>query len=225
MKGTLVNAAAVLVGSGAGCLLRQGLPQRWRDTVMAGLGLAVGVIGLQMALKGADPLLVIISLVLGAISGEALDLDGRLKRAGDRLTARVGEQFGDVGKGFVTASLVYCVGAMAVVGAIQEGLSGDAGTLYAKAMLDGVSAVVFAAGMGIGVAFSAVSLLLYQGSITLLAGAASSVINEAMLTAVTATGGVLIIGISLLVLEVKTIRVANLLPAIVIAALLAKVWP
>ena len=221
MKGTLVNAGAILAGAFVGVLLRQGLPQRFRETVMNGLGVSVGVIGLQMALKSDNPLVVIGSIVLGGLLGEAMDLDGALQRFGDRLTEKVGAQFGDVGKGFVMASLVYCVGAMAVVGAIQEGLSGDAATLYAKSMLDGVSAIVFAAGMGIGVAFSAVSVLLYQGSITLLAGSASNLINEAMLAAMTATGGVMIIGISLLILEVKSIRVANLLPALPIAAALA----
>ncbi len=225
MTGTLVNAGAVLIGAAAGCLLRQGLPQRCRETLMAGLGLAVGVIGLQMALKGDNALIVIISLVAGGLIGEALNIDAWLKRLGDQLTAKVGNQFGDIGKGFVTASLVYCVGAMAVVGAIQEGLTGEAGTLYAKAMLDGVSAIIFAAGMGIGVAFSAVSLLLYQGSITLLASAASQWITEPMLTAMTATGGVMILGIGLLVLEIKEIRVANLLPGLLVAAVLAKYWP
>lgn len=221
MKGTLVNAGAILAGSLFGVLLRQGLPQRCRETVMNGLGLSVGVIGLQMALKGDNPLLVIGSLVIGGLIGEGLDLDGGLKRLGDWLTLKVGSQFGDIGKGFVMASLVYCIGAMAVVGAIQEGLNNDAGTLYAKAMLDGVSAIVFASGMGIGVAFSAVSVLLYQGAITLLATSASSLISEAMLTAMTATGGIMILAISLLILEIKTVRVANLLPALPLAAVLA----
>ncbi|MCE5285272.1 MAG: DUF554 domain-containing protein [Pelosinus sp.] len=219
MKGTIVNAVAVLTGSLAGVILRQGIPERYQQTVMQGLGLAVGIIGLEMALKTQNILIVIISLILGALCGEAIDINRWLERLGGRLTKKLGSKYGDAGQGFVTASLVYCIGAMAVVGSIQDGLTGDASTLYAKSMLDGVSSVVFASTMGIGVALSSVSILLYQGAITLLAAVFSSVLSEAVIREMTAVGGVLIVGISMLMLEIKKIKVANLLPAIPVAAI------
>jgi len=225
MKGTLVNAAAVLAGSAAGMLLKRGIPEKYQQTVMQGIGLAVGVIGLQMAFKTQNILIVIISLVLGALLGEAVNIDGLLNRLGAWLTNRLGSQYGNVGQGFVTASLVYCVGAMAVVGSIQDGLTGDANTLYAKSMLDGIAAIVFTSSMGVGVALSSVSILLYQGIITLLAGYFSALVTDSIITELTAVGGVLIIGISLLMLEIKQIKVANLLPAIPVAAIIAAVWP
>lgn len=224
MKGTLVNAAAILSGSVVGLLLKRGMPERYQHTIMQGLALAVGVIGLQMAFKTQNMLIVILSIVIGAIIGEALNIDDLLTKLGNWLTAKLGSQYGNVGEGFVTASLVYCVGAMAVVGSIQDGLTGDASTLYAKSMLDGVSAVVFASTLGIGVALSSVSVIAYQGTITLLAGAFSTLLTEQIITELTAVGGVLIIGISILMLDVKKIKVANLLPAIPAAVVITALW-
>lgn len=220
MKGTIVNALVVLTGSVAGVILRQGIPEKYQQTVMQGLGLAVGLIGLDMALKTQNILIVIVSLILGGLCGEAIDIDQGLSRLGAWLTQKLGSKYGDAGEGFVTASLVYCVGAMAVVGSIQDGLTGDASILYAKSMLDGVSSVVFASTMGIGVALSSVSIFLYQGAITILAGAFSSVLSEAVIREMSAVGGVLILGISLLMLEIKRIKIANLLPAIPAAAII-----
>lgn len=224
MKGTLVNAAAVLSGSVVGLLLKRGMPERYQHTIMQGLALAVGVIGLQMAFKTQNMLIVILSIVMGAVVGEALNIDALLTKLGNWLTAKLGSQYGNVGEGFVTASLVYCVGAMAVVGSIQDGLTGDASTLYAKSMLDGVSAVVFASTLGVGVALSSISVIAYQGTITLLAGAFSTLLTEQIITELTAVGGVLIIGISILMLDVKKIKVANLLPAIPAAVIITALW-
>jgi uncharacterized membrane protein YqgA involved in biofilm formation len=225
MKGTLVNAAAVITGAAVGLLLKRGMPERYQQTIMQGLGLAVGIIGLQMAFKTQNILIVILSIVVGAVLGEALNIDAWLNKLGNWLTAKLGNQYGNVGEGFVTASLVYCIGAMAVVGSIQDGLTGDASTLYAKSMLDGISAIVFASTLGIGVALSSISVLIYQGSITALAGAFSTLLTGSIITELTAVGGVLIIGISLLMLEVKKIKVANLLPAIPAAVIITALWP
>lgn len=225
MKGTIVNSLAILAGAGLGVVLKKGIPERFQQTVMHGLGMAVGIIGLQMAFKTNNILIVILSIVAGAIIGEAINIDKLLNNLGDRLTEKLGGQHGNVGEGFVMASLVYCVGAMAIVGSIQDGLTGDVSTLYAKSMLDGVSAVVFASTLGIGVALSAIAVFIYQGAITLLAGQLSGVISDAIIREMTATGGVLIIGISLLILEVKKIKVANLLPAIPAAAMITMLWP
>jgi len=214
-----VNVAGIVGGSIIGLLFKKNVPVKFQQTVMHGLALSVGLIGLQMALKTQNILIIIISIVIGGVIGEFLDIDKYLNRIGEWLTARMGTKYGNAGEGFITGSLVFCVGAMAIVGSIQDGLTGDASTLYAKAMLDTVASVVFASGMGIGVALSSISVLVYQGAITLLASCLSSYISDGMIKEMTAVGGLLIIGISLLMLEIKTIKVANLLPAVPIAAI------
>jgi uncharacterized membrane protein YqgA involved in biofilm formation len=223
MKGTLVNAVAVVGGSIIGLILRQRLSQRYQHTLMQGLALAVGLIGLQMALKTQNILIVILSVVIGGLIGEFLTIDKWLADFGEWLTLKMSNKYGRAGEGFITGSLVFCVGAMAVVGSIQEGLTGDASTLYVKSMLDAVAAAVFASGMGIGVALSSIPILLYQGSITLFASSLSSMITDKMIIEMSSVGGLLIMGISLLMLEIKSIKVANLLPAIPIAAILASI--
>lgn len=225
MKGTLVNAAGIIGGSIVGLLCKSNLPLKYQQTVMQGLALSVGLIGLQMAFKTQNILIVIISMVVGGLLGEFIDIDKGLTKLGDELTKRIGSKYGDAGQGFITGSLVFCVGAMAIVGAIQDGLTGDASTLYAKAMLDTVASAVFASGMGIGVALSSIPVLLYQGGITLLAGSLSGAISDDMIKEMTAVGGLLIVGISLLILEIKTIKVANLLPAVPVAAIIVLLWP
>lgn len=214
-----MNVAGIVGGSIIGLLFKKNVPVKFQQTVMHGLALSVGLIGLQMALKTQNILIIIISIVIGGVIGEFLDIDKYLNRIGEWLTARMGTKYGNAGEGFITGSLVFCVGAMAIVGSIQDGLTGDASTLYAKAMLDTVASVVFASGMGIGVALSSISVLVYQGAITLLASCLSSYISDGMIKEMTAVGGLLIIGISLLMLEIKTIKVANLLPAVPIAAI------
>jgi uncharacterized membrane protein YqgA involved in biofilm formation len=224
MKGTLVNSVAVLSGSIIGLLLKQRLSTKYQNTLMQGLALAVGLIGLQMALKTQNILIIILSVVIGGIIGEFLAIDKWLVKLGEWLTLQIGSKYGSVGEGFITGSLVFCVGAMSIVGSIQEGLTGDASTLYVKSMLDAIASAVFASGMGIGVALASISVLLYQGTITLLASSLSSIIADGMITEMSAVGGLLILGISLLMLEIKTIKVANLLPAVPIAAIISYLW-
>ena len=224
MKGTLVNTVAVLVGSGLGVLLKTGLAEKYKETVMQTLGLAVGIIGIKMALASENFIMVILSLVIGAIMGEYFTLNKKIDNLGQKLTAKCGEKYGDVGVGFVTASLIYCIGAMAIVGALQDGINGDAGILYAKALLDGISAIVFAATLGIGVSLSALSILVYQGSITLLAGVLQPLLIPAVITEITATGGVLIIAIALSMLNILKIRIADLLPSMLVVIFLAYLW-
>ncbi|MDF2875200.1 MAG: ydfK [Sporomusa sp.] len=229
MKGTIVNAAAVLAGSGVGLALKRGIPEKYQNTIMHGMALAVGVIGLQMAFKTENILIVILGLAIGAVFGEALNIDNYLVKMGEWLSLKLGSQDkadqSSIGHGFVTASLVYCIGAMSVVGAIQDGLSGDTSTLYAKSLLDGITAIVFTSSMGIGVMFSSISVLIYQGLITLLAGFFSAVLSDSVIKEMTATGGILIVGVSILMLELKNIKLANLLPAIPAAAVIAYLWP
>ena len=224
MKGTIVNAAAVVAGSMVGILLKRGMSERYQQTVMQGLGLTVLLIREEMALKKQNILVVIFSLVLGGLGGEWVGIDKGLQYIADKLTARLGARYGQVGQGFIVSSLVYCVGAMAIVGSIQDGLTGDASTLYTKALLDGVSSVVFASTMGIGVAFSGVSILVYQGLITLLASQASSMLSDSVIREMTAVGGLLIMAIGLMIMDIKKLNVANLLPAIPVAAVLTILW-
>lgn len=214
MLGTVVNVCAILLGSALGLLLRKGLPQRLRDTVMQGLGLCVILIGLSGAICTADTMCVIISIVVGGLVGAAVNIEKRLEILGNlaqRKLARGGDGFA---RGFVTASLVYCVGAMAIMGALDSGLKGDHATLIAKSALDGISAIIFASTLGPGVAFSALAVLVYQGAITLMAGWLKPLLTDAIVTEMSAVGGLLIVGIGLNMLYDKHIAVGNLLPAI-----------
>ena len=201
MVGTLINAAAVVAGGLLGLLLRGGIGRRLRDTIMQGLALCVALIGLDGALGTQNTMAVIVSMVLGALLGEAVDVEKRLEGLGAR-AQRLLAKGGDSGfaEGFVTASLMFCVGAMAIVGALDSGLRGDHSTLIAKSALDGVSAVIFASAMGPGVLLSAAAVLVYQGAIALLAQYVAPFLTDAVVTEMSAVGGLLIVGGSLVLL-------------------------
>lgn len=222
MLGTIVNVAAIVVGGAVGLLLKKGLPERLSATVMGGVGLAVIYIGVGGALKGQNTLVAVLSIVVGAALGSWLDLDRGLNRLGDRAQAAFAKNGGDnrFAEGFVSASLLFCVGAMAVVGSLQSGLSGDHGTLFAKSLLDGVSSMVFASTLGAGVLLSAVAVLVYQGAITLLAQIVAPVLSDAVVAEMTCVGSLLIIGIGLNMLGVTKLKLANYLPAIFLPILL-----
>lgn len=215
MLGTLVNAAAIVVGSTIGTFLKMGIPERYKSIIMQGLSLSVMMIGLSNALKYNNLLLVIISLVIGGVIGEAIGIENLLNKLGDAVQNKV-EKVGNsnISKGFVTASLIFCVGAMAIVGALKDGLVGDHSILYAKSMLDGIASIVFASTFGIGVLFSSVTVFIYQGIITLMASFLKDLLINPIIADMSAIGGVLIFGISLNMLEIKNIKVGNLLPAI-----------
>lgn len=219
MLGTIVNSVAIIVGALLGNLIKQGIPERIKETIIQGIGLAVLLIGMSMALETNNVLIVILSLVIGGVVGEKLKIEERLDNLGSWLEKKVGQEKGDVAKGFVTASLVYCVGAMAIMGALESGLTGQHKTLYAKSALDGITSIIFASSMGLGVAFSSIPVFLYQGSITLGASLIKGFLNDAVITEMTATGGLLILGIGINILGIKKIKVGNLLPAIFAAIL------
>ena len=223
MIGTLINTAAILVGSLAGILLRKGLPQRLRETVMQGLGLCVLIIGVMGAIKTQDMMSMIMSVVIGGLIGAMVNIEKRLDQLGLKMQKLLAgnHDTGDnsFAKGFVTASLVYCVGAMAIVGSLESGLKGDNSTLIAKSALDGISSIVFASTMGPGVAMSALAVFLYQGSISLLAQWAAPLFTEPLIAQMSAVGGLLIIGIGLNILFDKHLSVGNLLPAIFVPML------
>ncbi len=217
MYGVWVNAAAILVGGLIGLVLRGGISTRFRNIVSQGLALCVLLIGIQNAVKTNDMMCVIVSIVLGALIGEALKIEQRLDRIGDLAQKKfAGAGDSRFSEGFVTATLLYCVGAMAVVGSLQAGLAGDGSTLLAKSALDGVSSVIFASAMGPGVILSLVPLTVYQGGIALAANVVGPILSDAVINEMSAVGGLLIIALALNMLEAtKTrVRVANLLPAI-----------
>jgi uncharacterized protein len=220
MTGTLVNAAAIIGGGLLGIMLKKGLPERLRATLMYAIGLGVLLIGGKMALQSQNLLIVLASLVLGGIVGELIDIEAYLERFGRYLQSRVDEN-SSIAKAFVTTSLLFCVGSMAIMGALESGLTGNHTTLYAKSILDGVSSIIFASTLGIGVLFAALPVLLYQGAITLAASLLQPLLTPAAVAEMTGTGGLLIIGIGLNVLDIKKLKVGNLLPGIFFALLLS----
>jgi len=220
VRGTLVNAAVVLVGSGIGLAIGNRLSQRLQQIITTGLGLSTLLIGVQMALKVQSPLVVIASMVIGGVVGELLGIEQALERGGEWLKSRSRSSSGTFVTGYVTASLVFCVGPMTLLGSIQEGLTGNPDIIYTKSMLDGAASVAFASSLGSGVSFAAITVLVFQGTLTLLGAQLAFLLRPEILNEVTATGGLLILAIGLLLLEVKCLRVANLLPALVVVVLL-----
>jgi uncharacterized protein len=225
MLGTIVNAAAIIAGSLLGLLLKGGIPERINDTVMKGLSLCVffigltGITGNSSDLSSNDFLLIIFSMVIGAVLGEIIDVDGKLKSFGDKIETSLKGKGGKISEGFVTSSLLYCVGAMAIVGSLESGLAGNHTTLFAKSVIDGVTAVVFTSTLGIGVMLSAVSVFLYQGAITLAASLLKGILVASVIKIMTIVGSLLIVGISINMLGIGKIKVANLLPAVFIPIL------
>lgn len=228
MKGTIANTAAVLLGGLIGSGLGNSFLLKYQQPIMQALKITVGIIGVQMALKTENLLIVILSLVIGIIIGEQLNLEKYMQSLASKLMQLTNCLFPKMRQsrfqeGFITASLVYCVGAMAIVGSIQDGLQGQTEVLYLKSVLDGVSAIVFATTFGIGVAFSAIPVFVYQASITLLAEFFSAYFTPAVIREITAVGGVSILALAIKMLEIEDIKVANWLPAIIVAAVLATI--
>jgi uncharacterized membrane protein YqgA involved in biofilm formation len=222
MIGTLINFAAIIAGSALGILFGSRLSENLKKTVIAGMGLFTSAVGLQMFLKTENALIVLGALILGAILGEWWGLEEKLATLGTwlekRLSGSSGGNSSNFVRGFLTASVLFCTGPMGVLGSISDGLRGDYLTLSIKSVLDGITSIAFASTLGIGVAFSALPVLVYQGLISLLAAQLNSIMNISMMNEMTATGGVLLIGIGISsLLEIKKIRVGNFLPALVLA--------
>ena len=227
MTGTFINIGTVLLGTVLGTLLGSRLPERVRETVLHSLGLVTVLVGVAQGLAAFRPpltevtrgavLVVMGSVLVGGVIGELVGIERGLDRLGEALRARFGRGQARFTEGFVVASLVFCVGPLTIVGSIREGLTGDFQLLAIKAMLDGFAALAFASALGWGVGFSVLIILVYQGALTLGASALAGAFSPAMIAAMSATGGVLILGIALRLLELRQVRVANLLPAIVLA--------
>ncbi|MDP1545984.1 MAG: DUF554 domain-containing protein [Anaerolineales bacterium] len=228
MTGTLINVVAILIGGSIGLLFGARIPERFKNTVIAGMGLFTATMGLGMFIKSENPLIVLGAMIIGTLLGEWWRLEDGLQALGEMLEKRfssdtemgAGSRFV---RGFMVASLLFCIGPMAILGSIQDGLTGDYSLLAVKSTLDAFASIAFASTLGIGVLFSAIIILVYQGGISLMAGGLSALISEPMMNEMTATGGVILVGLAISnLLEIKKIRVGNFLPALVVAPLI--VW-
>ena len=233
MTGTLINVATILIGGTLGLIFGARVPERLKATVIAGMGLFTSAIGMQMFLSTGNSLIVLGALLIGALLGEWWKIEDRLQSLGEILEARFAKSDstntdGEVVsnkfvRGFLTASLLFCVGPMAILGSIQDGLTGNYNLLAVKSVLDGFASLAFSSTLGVGVMFSSLMILIYQGGISLLANQLNAIVTQSMMNELTATGGVILIGLALSsLLEIKKIRVGNFLPALVIAPLI--VW-
>lgn len=214
MTGTFVNAGAILAGSLVGLAAGKHFPERLKTTLMQALGLSVILVGLQMALSGSEPLTAIGCLLLGALTGELLRIEQGVERLGNWLKRKTGSGSSTFVQGFASASILYLTGAMMIVGSIQDGAAGDSRTLYIKSLLDFVASIALASTLGPGVAFSALSVLFVQGGVTLLALHVQFLREPAILSTVTSTGGLIILGIGINLMNLTHIRIGNFLPAL-----------
>jgi len=225
--GTIVNVLFIIIGSLIGRLLVN-IPESMKNTIMKGIGLTVSVLGIQMGIKSSNFLYVIISIVLGAVIGEWLCLEDKLNQFGIWIEKKVeGKSTGNIAQGFVTATLIFVIGAMAVVGALDSGIRGDHQVLYTKAVIDGFTAIMLTSTLGLGVIFSSVPVFLYQGFIALFANQIHRLIPEQLMDIfileLTATGGIMILAIGLNILEITKMKVANLLPGLIVIAILVSI--
>lgn len=221
MLGVIVNALAVVVGSVFGLLFKKGIPEKFSDAVMKGIALCTLYIGISGSLKGSNTIVLIISIVIGAAAGTALDIDGFLNRIGglaERRFSKKGET--GIARGFVTASLLFCVGAMTIVGSLNAGLTGDNEMLFTKSVLDLISACMLSVSLGVGVLFSSAFVLVFQGAIALLAGVLGPVLTPEAINETVCAGSVIIVGLGLNLLGITKLKVADYLPAILFAPII-----
>ncbi|MEJ2412336.1 MAG: DUF554 domain-containing protein [Anaerolineales bacterium] len=222
MTGTFINTAAILLGGALGTVFGKALKERSRQTIVIGLGLFTLALAVTMFLESNNALIVLGGVLLGGLIGEYFQIEDRINRLGERLESRFSNgSGGDFVRGFLTSSVLFCTGPMAILGAIQDGLTGDYQLLVIKSVMDGFAAFALASTLGVGVLFSAVMVLLYQGFFSLLAVQLQSVMTPEMIAELTATGGILLIGLAISsLLEIKTIRVGNFLPGLAISPLI-----
>jgi uncharacterized membrane protein YqgA involved in biofilm formation len=216
MLGPVVNAVTILVCGLAGCFFVRNSPGRFEEIIKNGIGLFLLYIGIKGAMENQQVLLLVISIVIGAIIGEAVDIDKWMNRLGCWAEAKLRMKNGAFAKGFVSASILFCTGSMAIVGSIQSGLQGNHETLFAKSVMDGTFSVIFGASMGISVAFSAIPVLIYQGLIAFLSMVIRDFLNPSVIREISAVGSLLLAAIGLNFLGVTKIKVANLIPAVFI---------
>lgn len=221
MLGNYVNAAAIVIGCLLGLLVHKGLKEAYKDIIMQAIGLSVLFVGAAVAIGGlldpdSEAVLFIISLVVGGAVGEVIGIEKSLEKLGRLLQKKVGTGDNNIAQGFVTASLIFCVGTMAIIGSLESGLRGNYDILFAKSVLDGITSMILATTLGIGVIFSAGAVFIYQGAIILFAGSLEPLLTNQVIREISIIGGILIFGIGLNMLEIKKIKTANLLPAVIV---------
>lgn len=223
MIGVLVNTAAVIIGSIIGLIFKKGIPDKYIDGVMLGIGLCTVYIGVSGALKGENTLILIISIVIGSLIGTFFDIDGKLNSIGKWIETRFNKSNNEfsVAAGFVTASLLFCIGAMTIVGSLNAGLTGDYEMLYTKSLLDLISSIMLSVSLGIGVIFSAAFVFVFQGSIVLLAQYLQPILTDSSIAEITCAGSIIIIALGLNIIGITKIKVANYLPAIIVAPIIS----
>ena len=223
MLGTIVNTIAVVIGAAVGMLLKKGLSDKMADTLMKGLGLCTLYLGISGSLQGENSLILIISMVVGTLVGEGIDLDEKINRLGKYIESKFKKKNGtkvSIAEGFVTASLLFCVGAMTIVGSLQSGLTGNHEMIFNKSMLDFVAAIIFASSLGVGVMLSAAFVFVYQGAITMLAQWVAPLLSDNVIAEMTCVGSVIIAGLALNMLGITKLKVMNYVPAIFIPIIL-----
>jgi uncharacterized protein len=221
MKGTLINAAAVIVGSAIGLVIHNRLPDRISRIAFQAIGLFTLFLGISMASKTSNYLIMILSIVSGSIIGEAIDIERIMDRVSEIVKRWVRSKNSNFTEGFVTSFLLFCMGSMTILGAIEEGLGGKPSLLLAKSVLDGFSSIALSASLGAGVLFSTLPLIVYQGAITIFAGSLHGVLTPNLINEVTAVGGLLLIGLGINILKIRELRILNMLPGLPIAGVLA----
>lgn len=217
MLGTIVNSLAIIAGSLLGLFFSKGIPDNYKEIILSAIGLSVILIGIKSALVSDSLMIIIFSLIIGALIGEGLKIEKKIEDLGTFLKRKIASKSGDTSsfaRGFVTATLVFCVGSMAIIGSLESGLTGNHQILFAKSLIDGVVSIVFASTMGLGVLFSSVMVFLYQGMITLTAVFMKSFLVPETIAQMTSVGGLLIVAIGFNMLKITTIRVGNIIPAI-----------
>lgn len=228
MTGTFINVAAILIGGTIGLLFGARIPEKFKNTVIAGMGIFTAAMGMGMFLDSENQLIVLGALILGALVGEWVGIEDWLQKLGQTLEKRFSQESESGAnsrfvRGFMVSSLLFCIGPIAILGSIQDGLSGDYNLLAVKSTLDGFASIAFASTLGVGVLFSALPILVYQGGVSLLANQLNAIVSDPMMAEMTATGGILLIGVGISnLLEIKKIRVGNFLPALAVAPLI--VW-
>ena len=222
--GTIINVGAIIIGGLIGLIFRDRFPERITQTALQVMGIFTILVGIQMGLQGREPIFILVSLAGGAILGEIIRIEDRLDNFGKWIEKQLKVTQGSPAKGFIYASLVFAVGSMAIVGSVADGVRGDHSILVTKSMMDGIISIPFAAGMGPGALGSAVTILVYQGSLTLLARELQSFFSPEVITELTAVGGVLVVGIGINILGLQKIKVANFLPALAVIIALTLLW-
>ncbi|NYT03252.1 MAG: DUF554 domain-containing protein [Candidatus Methanofastidiosa archaeon] len=221
MLGTIVNVIAIILGSILGILIKSRFPEKVNKIIFQVIGLFTITLGITMAIKTNNFLIVAFSLIIGSVIGEILDIEKYLEILTEKLKNRLKNSSDKFSEGFITATLIYCIGPMAILGSIEEGLGNAPNLLFAKSVLDGVASIALASALGIGVIFSTIPLLIYQGGITLFANYVSNYLSEALIVELSAVGGVLLLGLGMNIAEIKKFRVVNMLPSLLVVVILS----